>query len=228
MQGATSDATHELTIDEDGDVGYSADKAGVVTLTSTVVLPGGVSVEVSVQVDAGGEDVEVSLGVDPKTGSPSVQATTSSGEEVEARVDVGFQSPDGEVDLVVVIDDASSGEVTVDVSEGSSAEEANVARDTDGDGEPDEVEQVQTCQDRTECAPLGTGDTDIVPDDVDNCPNVANPDQADLDCDGVGDACDPDKDGDAIPANLDCDDLNARDTMTCTAGIKPPIQRKTR
>jgi len=34
-------------------------------------------------------------------------------------------------------------------------------------------------------------DGDGVPDDTDNCPNVANPDQADMDQDGVGDVCTP-------------------------------------
>ena len=38
-------------------------------------------------------------------------------------------------------------------------------------------------------------DSDGLNDRDDNCPNVANPDQADLD-DGQGDACDPDDDGD--------------------------------
>ncbi|MCB1772088.1 MAG: hypothetical protein KDI88_00610 [Gammaproteobacteria bacterium] len=39
---------------------------------------------------------------------------------------------------------------------------------------------------------------DTVPDGIDNCPSVANEDQADLDGDGSGDACDNDADGDGI------------------------------
>ena len=37
----------------------------------------------------------------------------------------------------------------------------------------------------------GDRDRDGVPDAVDNCPDVANTDQADLDGDGIGNACDP-------------------------------------
>jgi hypothetical protein len=46
-------------------------------------------------------------------------------------------------------------------------------------------------------------DGDGVPDDLDNCPNVANPDQVDFDGDSVGDACDADDDNDGM---LDGDD----------------------
>jgi len=42
---------------------------------------------------------------------------------------------------------------------------------------------------------IGDVDADGVRDDVDNCPVVANPDQADSNGDGVGDACDLDSDG---------------------------------
>jgi len=44
----------------------------------------------------------------------------------------------------------------------------------------------------------GDGDGDGVPDDADNCPLVANPNQADRDGDGIGDVCDPDRDGDGF------------------------------
>ncbi len=46
-------------------------------------------------------------------------------------------------------------------------------------------------------------DGDGVADLTDNCPAVANPDQADLDGDGQGDACDLDDDGDGINDEAD-------------------------
>jgi hypothetical protein len=48
----------------------------------------------------------------------------------------------------------------------------------------------------------GDTDSDTVPDSSDNCPLAANPDQADVDSDGAGDACDSqdnrDSDGDGV------------------------------
>ena len=41
-------------------------------------------------------------------------------------------------------------------------------------------------------------DNDGVLDNVDNCPLIANPDQADTDGDGIGDVCEPDTDGDDV------------------------------
>nr|HEX4314871.1 thrombospondin type 3 repeat-containing protein [Kofleriaceae bacterium] len=60
-------------------------------------------------------------------------------------------------------------------------------------------------------APPVDSDGDGIPDDRDNCPHVANPDQADEDADGLGDVCDPcppfagsaDSDGDGLPDACD-------------------------
>ena len=54
-------------------------------------------------------------------------------------------------------------------------------------------------------APLSYAGTDLdgIPDDSDNCPTVANPDQADFDGDGRGDACDADDDADGVIDQLD-------------------------
>ncbi|NIQ19451.1 MAG: hypothetical protein GTN95_04450 [Gammaproteobacteria bacterium] len=53
------------------------------------------------------------------------------------------------------------------------------------------------------------GDGDRVPDVLDNCPEVANPDQADNDGDGQGDACDADDDDDGVPDGRDNCPLDA-------------------
>ncbi|MEO0338283.1 MAG: thrombospondin type 3 repeat-containing protein [Bacteroidota bacterium] len=46
-------------------------------------------------------------------------------------------------------------------------------------------------------------DQDGISDDQDNCPLAANPDQQDLDGDGIGDSCDDDIDGDGISNEVD-------------------------
>jgi hypothetical protein len=46
-------------------------------------------------------------------------------------------------------------------------------------------------------------DSDTIPDSTDKCPNIANTDQADLDGDQIGDACDTDIDGDEVQNSSD-------------------------
>lgn len=51
--------------------------------------------------------------------------------------------------------------------------------------------------------PSQDSDLDGISDMNDNCPYNANPNQADLDNDGVGDECDPDGDGDGVNNSMD-------------------------
>jgi len=65
-------------------------------------------------------------------------------------------------------------------------------------------------------------DNDGIPDSVDNCPTVPNPDQADADGDGEGDACDEDDDDDGMSDDYEIKNgfnpLNAQDADTDADG----------
>lgn len=63
---------------------------------------------------------------------------------------------------------------------------------------------------RLSCGQAGDRDGDGVCDRADNCPDTANPSQADFDLDGLGDPCDPDDDNDGDPDRTDPAPYNAR------------------
>jgi concanavalin A-like lectin/glucanase superfamily protein/thrombospondin type 3 repeat protein len=74
---------------------------------------------------------------------------------------------------------------------------------------PAEINAIYLADGSGKCKALDADD-DGVPDDSDNCPTTANPNQEDADGDGVGDACDAcpgdaanDADGDGVCGNVD-------------------------
>ncbi|MEC9072135.1 MAG: MopE-related protein [Myxococcota bacterium] len=76
------------------------------------------------------------------------------------------------------------------------------------EGFPDtDADNIADCEDPDD-------DGDGLPDTNDNCPDVANDDQADFDGDGKGDACDDDIDDDGTLNEDDCDDANVE--IQCT------------
>ena len=62
-------------------------------------------------------------------------------------------------------------------------------------------------------SPDADADADGVADDVDNCPNVANPDQLDTDGDLRGDVCDTDDDGDGVADGSDAFPLDSSESL---------------
>jgi large repetitive protein len=87
--------------------------------------------------------------------------------------------------------------------------DSNKQNDADGDGDGDECDPCPFDADTDACSSVDPEDVDGdgVQIPFDNCPAVANSDQADADTDGAGDACDPcpefaNPGGSACPGNI--------------------------
>ena len=98
------------------------------------------------------------------------------------------------------------------VADASDAFQLNAAgsTDTDQDGKPDSwnVACDVNCQSNSGLTLDDDDDNDAVLDVDDNCPLKANSNQADLDSDGAGNACDADDDNDGQLDTADADDDN--------------------
>ena len=70
--------------------------------------------------------------------------------------------------------------------------------DTDGDGFGVDDDTIISCEQPEGYAAVSG----------DNCPDIANADQADFDNDGLGDVCDDDADDDGVLSDEDCNDLD--------------------
>ncbi len=94
--------------------------------------------------------------------------------------------------------------------------------DDDGDGAPDEDEIACGSDAADDGSTPADGDGDGICDALDNCPEIANADQADADGDDQGDACDVDADDDGVaddadncPAIANADQANRDTALTC-------------
>jgi len=152
----------------------SADTGGIETSTATMV-------SASNGENTGAQTSEASLtdptnATSPTTGVGGSTTDVSSGTTMAGTItdsDTSGETTQGSPDTTTGESDGTASETdSSSSSEGSSSSSGGILPDIDADG---------------------------VPDPDDNCPDVLNPDQADLDMDGKGDLCDDDTDGDGVP-----------------------------
>ena len=120
--------------------------------------------------------------------APELDCDDDSGPDTASQIEFAAEAG---LDYFVVVDAFGSdgGAYVLNVSEGPCAEWPSPIFDLDGDG---------------------------IADDEDNCPGVANPDQADADGDGTGDACEPECDADDdCGEELLCVDGQCRPPFAC-------------
>jgi hypothetical protein len=206
--------THVLNVLEDGSATYVTDTSNGGPLTITTLTQEGREVSASVEIDPASakEGVSLALAISPETGEVSVK--TDAGGAVDLRLEVTVQKGTEQTTNVVLLDDVVPSTLMVETDRLQHGGEIAVSVDEGSDGIVDTEQKVAVCTDSAACPPFDD-DGDMVPPADDNCPKAFNPGQDDLDGDHIGDACDPDRDGDGIPAGEDCEDANASRNGYC-------------
>jgi hypothetical protein len=134
--------------------------------------------------------------------APGAQRLSPAGEPEPILPDFSLGEQDQDGDGVPENDDTCPGFANADQSD-LDADGLGTACDADADGDglrdEDEDNPGDTDNDGTPNEADDDDDGDGAADGADNCPLLANADQANLDGDEAGDACDADRDGDGLP-----------------------------
>ena len=181
---------------------------------------------VSSNVD-GGADASSNRGFDPSTGGGSSATNGSASVGDGMTTDTVDSNVSDTGDMVDATDgseslDAADALDTLDSSASEDGDDQTDAQDVnDGEAGDDSIDgevgddgditagmTSDDSLDGEDKSDAGDVDDDGVPDQEDNCVFVYNPEQADLDQDLEGDACDADLDGDGVIDELDCEPID--------------------
>ena len=196
-----------LTVEEGGQsLAYESAGGDAPALTVGLERDDGsqVVVEVDFSTEGGASTVEIRLSADGGQAEVRLAGGAGSGEPVSFRVRVVRSDGAGGRESTTAVAEAGAGStMTLRLQEWDGQAALRVDVDDDGDGTPDRTRDLEDCTGELACERFGDRDGDGVPDGDDNCPDVDNPRQRDLDGDGAGDVCDDDDDGDGVADRAD-------------------------
>jgi hypothetical protein len=115
--------------------------------------------------------------------------------------ELGYLSSDSSKDVTISEDEEVTIPVTLTI--GEDAETPAIDETMISVTSQTEESRYTFATTRTEILRTLKDDGDLVPAELDNCPDEANDDQIDSDDDGIGDACDQDLDGDGVTNDID-------------------------